>query len=74
MALMSGLASSLICPPLDFFSVISRALGLFQLLVRWPGTLSRILPWTQQPVQTVLGVYLLARYCIASGASVVIDE
>ena len=34
------------------------AVGRFQLLARWPGTLSRILSGIQRAAQTVLGVYL----------------
>jgi len=44
-------------PPRVFGSTL-MAVGRSQLLARWLGTLSRILPGIQRAAQTVLGVYL----------------
>ena len=53
------------------------AVGRCQLLVRWPGSLSRILSGIQRAAQTVLGVYLkrtCSRVTSASSALGVLDD
>jgi len=53
------------------------AVGRSQLLTRWPGTHSRILPGIQRAAQTVLGVYLqrtCSRVTSASSALGVVND